>query len=167
NLCLARGNYEVDLEHLFLALLENPRGDVALIAQRSGIGLDSLRKDLEAEIGRFKAGNTRTPVFSTHLPTLFEHAWLLASLDAQTTRIRSGHLLMALLTEPGLAQLAYRGSAQFVKIKRDELKHNFAKLTDGSSEGGDVRFADADVPVDGDDAQPTADPGLSKTPALD
>ena len=167
NLCLAGGNYEVDLEHLFLALLENPRGDVALIAQRSGIGIDSLRKDLETEIGRFKAGNTRTPVFSPHLPTLFEHAWLLASLDAQTTRIRSGHLLLALLTEPGLAQLAYRGSAQFVKIKRDELKHNFARLTKGSSEGGDVRFADADVPVDGGDAAPVAEPGLSKTPALD
>ncbi|MGQ4660617.1 type VI secretion system ATPase TssH [Lysobacter sp. F6437] len=167
NLCLARGNYEVDLEHLFLALLENPRGDVALIAQRSGIGLDSLRKELETEIGRFKAGNTRTPVFSTHLPTLFEHAWLLASLDAQTTRIRSGHLLLALLTEPGLAQLAYRGSAQFVKIKRDELKHNFAKLTEGSSEAGDVRFADADIAVDGEDAAPAAEPGLSKTPALD
>ena len=98
NLCLSRGHYEVDLEHLFLALLENPRGDVALIAQRSGIGVDSLRRDLETEIGRFKAGNTRTPVFSAHLPTLFEHAWLLASLDAQTTRIRSGHLLLALLT---------------------------------------------------------------------
>ncbi|GAB2629395.1 type VI secretion system ATPase TssH [Novilysobacter erysipheiresistens] len=167
NLCLARGNYEVDLEHLFLALLENPKGDVALIAQRSGISLDSLRKDLESEIGRFKAGNTRTPVFSPHLPTLFEHAWLLASLDSQTTRIRSGHLLLALLTEPGLAQLAYRGSAQFVKIKRDELKHNFAKLTDGSSEGGNVRFADADAPAEGDDAAQAVDPGLSKTPALD
>ena len=167
NLCLSRGHYEVDLEHLFLALLENPRGDVALIAQRSGIGIDSLRKELETEIGRFKAGNTRTPVFSAHLPTLFEHAWLLASLDAQTTRIRSGHLLLALLTEPGLAQLAYRGSAQLLKIKRDELKHNFAKLTEGSLEGGDVRFADAGVPVDGGDTAPTADPGLSKTPALD
>ncbi|MGH8086167.1 MAG: type VI secretion system ATPase TssH [Lysobacter sp.] len=167
NLCLSRGHYEVDLEHLFLALLENPKGDFALIAQRSGIGLDSLRKDLETELGRFKAGNTRTPVFSPHLPTLFEHAWLLASLDSQTTRIRSGHLLLALLTEPDLSQLAYRGSAQFARIKRDELKHNFAKLTEGSSEGGDVRFADADAPVDGDDAQQTADPGLSKTPALD
>ncbi|KIQ98083.1 type VI secretion system ATPase TssH [Lysobacter sp. A03] len=167
NLCMARGNYEVDLEHLFLALLEHPRGDVALIAQRSGIGVDSLRKDLEREIGRFKAGNTRTPVFSQHLPTLFQHAWLLASLDSHTTRIRGGHLLLALLTEPGLSQLAYRGSGQFVKIKRDELKHNFAKLTEGSIEAGDVRFADAGAEADGEDTAANADPGLSRTPALD
>lgn len=166
NLCMARGHYEVDLEHLFLALLEEPRGDVALVAGRSGIGVDSLRRDLESELGRFKAGNSRTPVFSPHLPSLFEHAWLLASLDAHTTRIRSGHLLLALLTEPALSQLAYRGSAQFVKIRREELKHNFARLTEGSSEAGEVRFADAAAEGDGDAAAPV-DPGLSKTPALD
>lgn len=166
NLCMARGHYEVDLEHLFLALLEEPRGDVALVAGRSGIGVDSLRRDLESELGRFKAGNSRTPVFSPHLPSLFEHAWLLASLDAHTTRIRSGHLLLALLTEPALSQLAYRGSAQFVKIRREELKHNFARLTEGSSEAGEVRFADAAAEGDGDAVAPV-DPGLSKTPALD
>src|SRR5690606_11723618 len=120
NLCLARGNYEVDLEHLFLALLEQAQSDVVVVARRSGLGVDALRQDLEAEVARFRSGNTRTPVFSPHLPTLFEHAWLLASLDTQTTRIRSGHLLLALLTEPGLAQLATRGSAGFAKIRLDE-----------------------------------------------
>ena len=168
NLCMARGHYEVDLEHLFLALLEDPRGDFALVASRSGIPVEALRRDLENELGRFRTGNSRTPVFSPHLPTLFEHAWLLASLDAHTTRIRSGHLLLALLTEPALSQLAYRGSARFVKIKRDELKHNFARLTDGSSEAAGVRFADAPVVGSGgEDGQVPVDPGLSKTPALD
>ncbi|ROU09374.1 type VI secretion system ATPase TssH [Lysobacter enzymogenes] len=174
NLCMARGHYEVDIEHLLLALLEHPQCDVALIAQRSGLSLDGLRRDLETEIGRFKNGNSRTPVFSPHLPTLFEHAWLIASLDSQTTRIRSGHLLLALLTEPGLAQLALRGSAQFVRINRDELKHNFAKLTEGSSEAAEgVRFADAgQAPAEGAQgdaatAAEAAQGGLSKTPALD
>ncbi|RNF82392.1 type VI secretion system ATPase TssH [Montanilutibacter psychrotolerans] len=172
NLCMARGHYEVDLEHLFLALLEQPKSDLALIAQRCGVKPESLRQDLEREIGNFKNGNTRTPVFSPHLPTLFEHAWLIASLDSQTTRIRSGHLLLAMLTEPDLSQLAYRGSAQFARIKRDELKHNFAKLTEGSQEAGDVRFADAgntDSSAEGDaaDNADAAKNGLSKTPALD
>lgn len=171
NICVQRGHYEVDLEHLFLALLEQPQSDFALIAKRSDIGLDSLQRDLDREIGRFKDGNTRTPVFSPHLPTLFEHAWLLASLDSQTTRIRSGHLLLALLTEPGLSQLAYRGSAQFVKLKKDELKHDFAALTKGSQEAGQgVAFADASAGEGSTDAA-TADQmargGLGKTPALD
>ena len=171
NLCMARGHYEVDLEHLFLALLEQPASDFSLIARRSGIATDALERDLSAEIGRFRSGNTRTPVFSPHLPTLFEHAWLIASLDSSTTRIRSGHLLLALLTEPSLSQLAFRGSKLFAKFKRDELKHDFAKLTQGSVEAGQgVRFGDADAPIEGEaDAGDvvTPSPGLSKTPALD
>ena len=164
NLCMARGHYEVDLEHLFLALLEEPRADAVLVAARSGISVDSLRRDLENELGRFRAGNARTPVFSPHLPALFEHAWLLASLDADATRIRSGHLLLALLTEPSLAQLASRGSAQFAKIRREDLKHDFAKLTDGSCEAGGVRLADAATESE---ATAPVGPGLSRTPALD
>ncbi len=171
NLCMARGNYEVDLEHLFLALLEQPKSDFVLIAQRSGISPESLERDLSDEISQFKTGNTRTPVFSQHLPALFEHAWLIASLDSETTRIRSGHLLLALLTEPDLSQLAYRGSKLFVRFKREELKHDFAKLTEGSQEAQTVRFADAAASGgadDGADAVPgEVKGGLSKTPALD
>ena len=164
NLCLARGHYEVDVEHLFIALLEHPRSDVALIAQRNAIDVDRLRSDVENELSRFKSGNTRTPVFSPHLPTLFEHAWLIASLDSQTTRIRSGHLLLALLTEPGLAQLAHRSSALLSRIKLDELKHDFTRATAGSSEAGDVHFSDAGSP---DERAMPPEPGLSATPALD
>ena len=131
SLCMARGNWEVDLEHLFLALMEQPRSDLALVVRRSGIAPGTLEQDLSAEIDRFRTGNTRTPVFSQHLPALFEHAWLLASLDAGTTRIRSGHLLLALLTQPELAQLAERGSRQFARIRREELKHDFAGMTEG------------------------------------
>jgi type VI secretion system protein VasG len=173
NLCMSRGQYEVDLEHLFLALLEQQGSDFCLIAKRSGISLSALESDLNNEIARFKNGNTRTPVFSTRLPKLFEHAWLIASLDSQSTRIRSGHLLLALLTEPDLAQLAYRGSKLFVKFKLDDLKHDLTKLTEGSIEAGQsVGFADASATSEADT---TADPagdmtskgGLSKTPALD
>ncbi|WP_332612920.1 type VI secretion system ATPase TssH [Achromobacter sp. ESBL13] len=165
SLCMAQGHYEVDLEHLFLALLEKPASDLAMIARRCHIPTDALEADLKAEIGRFKSGNTRTPVFSAHLPKLFEHAWLIASLDTQTTRIRSGHLLLALLTEPDLAQLARRGSPMFESFRLDALKHDFAALTEGSEEGGQaVGFADG-APAQGDAAQPA--PGLSASPALD
>ena len=72
------------------------------------MSLTALERDLTAEIERFKNGNTRTPVFSQNLPSLFEHAWLIASLDSGNAQIRSGHLLLALLTAPDLSQLAYR-----------------------------------------------------------
>lgn len=169
NLSMAQGHHEVDLEHLFLALLEQPRSDFVLVVRRSGIALERLEQDLGQEVSRFRTGNGRTPVFSRHLPELFEHAWLLASLDAGTTRIRSGHLLLALLTHPGLSQLAHRGSGQFARIRRDDLKHDFDALTAGSEEGGQaVALADGARAgeEEGGNAMQPGQGGLSRTPAL-
>ncbi|KVZ76090.1 type VI secretion system ATPase TssH [Burkholderia ubonensis] len=166
--CLARGHYEVDLEHLFLALLDEPAGDLPLALRASRIDPHALRADLERELTRLKTGNTRTPVFSVHLIALFEQAWLIASLDSQLGRIRSGHLLLALLTAPDLAQFAQRMSAQFAEIRVTDLKHKFDEITAGSSEA-EPRQAEAGDGDGGDapalDAAPAAGP--SKTPALD
>ncbi|HEY8101319.1 MAG TPA: type VI secretion system ATPase TssH [Burkholderiaceae bacterium] len=175
NYCVSRGQYEVDVEHLFLALLDNTQSDFSLLAKRSGISAAALEKDLLTEIGNFKTGNTRTPVFSVHLPKLFEHAWLLASLDSQTTRIRSGHLLLALLTEPDLSQLAYRGSKQFVKFSADELKHKLSEITADypeaaesiSTTSGNDSAASAEEMADSQTEQGAQSAARGKTPALD
>jgi type VI secretion system protein VasG len=169
NLCMSQGHYEVDLEHLFFALLEQPKSDFSIICRKFGISTSSLQSDLQSELSRFKTGNSRTPVFSPHLPKLFENAWLIASLDKQTTRIRSGHLLLAMLTEPDLSQLAFRGSKLFVKFKLDELKHDLSRLTEGSQEASEaVGFADAQTnDADPADTDVINKGGLSKNPALD
>ncbi|MDC8756007.1 type VI secretion system ATPase TssH [Janthinobacterium fluminis] len=135
NICVGLGQYEVDIEHLFLALLEQERSDFVVIARKCDISLGALESDLRREIEGFKSGSARTPVFSRHLPTLFEHAWLIASLGMpQPDQIRSSHLLLALLTEPDLAQLAGRASKLFGKFRVDELKHHLDKFTHGSQE---------------------------------
>ena len=72
NICMSRGHYEVDLEHLFLALLEQPGNDVARVLSKNKIAASALQGDLERELGRFKNGNTRTPVFSQYLQKLFQ-----------------------------------------------------------------------------------------------
>ena len=168
SLTMARGNYEVEIEHLFLALLEQPQSDFALLCRRFDVPASALQADLEREIGRLKSGNTRTPVFSAHLPTLLEHAWLIASLESHQSRIRSGHLLLSLLTEPGLSQLAFRGSKLFVKFKLDELKHKLPDLTQGSQEAEDNPRAAGAPTSEADAAEQQAAPGApGKTPALD
>ena len=174
-ICVGLGQYEVDLEHLFLALLEQPASDFALIARHSGISVSMLEADLQAEVARLQTGNARTPVFSPRLPKLFENAWLIASLDVQAGRqasIRSAHLLQALLTDPELAQLAYRGSKLFNKFKLDDLKHNLEKITQGSQEAAGASAADGEA---GEGGEGGGDPvgelegraAASKTPALD
>jgi len=168
-LCVAQGQYEVDIEHLLLALLEQPACDVAVIARRCGVSLECLASDLQAEVAGFKSGNTRTPVFSERLPKLFEHAWLIASLDLRTgghAAIRSGHLLQALLGSAELSQLAHRVSGQFAAFDLERIKHHFDDITAGSDEVPAV----ADAPAEGDGADPLGDlqrQAASKTPALD
>jgi len=172
SICVGLGQFEVDIEHLFLALLEQPQSDLAVIARKSNISLQMLEADLHAEVARLKTGNTRTPVFSPRLPKLFENAWLIASLDVRAgheSSIRSGHLLQALLSDSELAQLAYRGSKLFNKFNIDELKHKFDQLTEGSQEarapgssGGDKENEAGADPVG-----ELAGQGASKTPALD
>ncbi|MGC5124265.1 hypothetical protein ACPXBE_25700, partial [Escherichia coli] len=87
-----------------------PASDVTLVLRASRVDAHALRADVERELQRLKIGNTRTPVFSKHLIDLLEQAWLIASLDSRIGRIRSGHLLLALLTAPDLAQFAERMS---------------------------------------------------------
>ncbi len=169
SICVSLGQFEVDLEHLFLALLEQPKSDFAIIARQSGISAGMLEADLQSEVQRLKAGNSRTPVFSARLPKLFENAWLIASLDLQSGRqaeIRSAHLLQALLTDPELSQLAYRGSRLFDKFDVEQIKHNLDKVAAGSQEAVVMPM----VPKGGDGADPVGDmaaEGATKTPSLD
>ncbi|MBJ7310775.1 type VI secretion system ATPase TssH [Rugamonas sp. CCM 8940] len=162
SICVGLGQYEVDIEHLFLALLEQERCDFVQIARKCDISPGALEADLRREVAGFKSGSSRTPVFSRHLPTLFEHAWLIASLATpQPDNIRSGHLLLALLTEPDLAQLAQRGSRLFGKFPLDQLKHHLDKFAHGSQEEQLAAAADADAVGE------MVDPSASRTPALD
>lgn len=169
SICVSLGQFEVDLEHLFLALLEQPKSDFALIARNSGISVSMLEADLQSEVQRLKAGNSRTPVFSARLPKLFENAWLIASLDIQTGRIaeiRSGHLLQALLTDPELAQLAYRGSKLFDKFDVEQIKHNLDKIAAGSQEAVAQQAASGSEEGADPVGEMTAQ-AATKTPALD
>ena len=174
SICVGLGQYEVDQEHLLLALLENPRSDMVALARHFEVDTSRLQADLQAEIARFRSGNARTPVFSARLPKLFEHAWLIASLDLQAGQqvfIRSGHLLQAMLTDPELSQLAYRSSALFHRFEADDIKHHLDKLTANSEEAeaaAATRAAGAggDGDLGGDPVGEMQQPA-GKTPALD
>ena len=166
-LCKQRGHHEVDLEHLFLALLSQPANDITLLCRHFGVSLDGLREDLEAELQRETRQSPRPPVFSVHVPVLLEQAWLLASLSAPQGRVRSGHLLLAWLTEPTLAQLAAQASGRLRQLPLAELKHRLAELSSSSPEaastevGGPTAQAAQGADASAAGAQPP------RTPALD
>ena len=167
SICVALGQYEVEVEHLFLALLEQDRCDVVLIARQCGASIDTLEADLHHEVSQFKTGSTRTPVFSHHLPLLLENAWLIASLATpQPDSIRSAHLLVALLTDPELSQIAHRASPAFARISIDEVKYRLDKYTNGSQEETTAVATADGGPLVAPVADAARQTGL-RTPALD
>ncbi|PPE67694.1 type VI secretion system ATPase TssH [Caldimonas caldifontis] len=165
SLCMSHGHHEVDIEHVLLALLDEPRSDLVLLCDRCEVSPSRLRRDLQSALARLPSGNTRTPVFSQRLPLWLEHAWLIASLDNHAARIRSAHLLLALITDPGLSQMAARASAALLEFPAHELKHRLDSLTDGSAEAstGLDLTAGASVPP----LQIAPGDSSASTPALD
>src|SRR5918999_1198302 len=162
-LCLSRTHYEVDVEHFLLKLLEQTNTDLHRILLHYEINSSHLGRDLNEVLEGLKSGNTRTPVLSPHLPKLFEQAWLHASINSNATRIQSGHVLLALLSDPELARTIKESSREFEKISVEGLKNHLTDLTTGSSE------AVAAEPLD---MAPSAAPSpvvgkLGKTPGLD
>ncbi|WP_298234729.1 type VI secretion system ATPase TssH [uncultured Azohydromonas sp.] len=148
-LAMARGHHEVDIEHLLLALLEGAGSDFTGLCRRFRVDAAQLRAELEQELATLPAGHEQMPVFSLRLRTLFEQGWSLAARDTHDTRIRSVHLLQALLTQPALSHVTRRASPQFARIPAEALTHGVDELTLGSAEAPGSAMATMQAPTGG------------------
>src|SRR5262245_66057485 len=63
-LCRVRAHYDVDLEHWFLKLVEEPGIDANLIFERYSLQRARLISDLTKALDAFKTGNARVPTLS-------------------------------------------------------------------------------------------------------
>ncbi|TCB53901.1 type VI secretion system ATPase TssH [Acinetobacter terrestris] len=125
NTCISQQNYEIEIEHFFLELLQNTaKNDLQLLLEKYKISTDGLIADLKQSISQLPKGNARTPIFAKSIVRLLEQAWLLASAEKKPL-IRSGHLLVALLTASDLYQIAARASSLFELFPIDTMKHKF------------------------------------------
>jgi type VI secretion system protein VasG len=160
-LCLTRTHYDVDIEHLLLKLCEAQDTDVQRLLRHYEIDQTRLSRDLTRALDRLKTGNARTPALSPRIPHLISEAWTIASIDFGASKIRSGHLLLALLENEELARLARESSDVLRQISAEDLHKHLPDLVAGSAE--DKAAAQAAAPE-------TTQPGVavgSKTPALD
>jgi len=164
-LCLSRTNYDVELEHFLLKLVEAPDTDIARIFRHYEINQSRITKDLAQALDRLKTGNARTPTLSPRLPQLIEEAWLLASVDYNAGRVRSGHLLLALLASDTLARIAREISKEFASISVESLKKDLADISSGSAEDREATTLGGEAASSA--AGETGAAGLGKMKALD
>lgn len=159
--CLARSHYEIDIEHLLAKLIELEGTDIGIILSHYGIVPAEFEQDIHHVLRRFKTGNTRNPVLSTRLPTLLSSAWLIASVDCNEQHIRSGHILLSILSDTQLRQQMGQWSDEVAVLSVDDLQKQFDVITVASKE---ARFIAS--PQYGEDAA-HAPNRASKTSALD
>ena len=168
NFCISQQNYEIEIEHLLYELLqEQQKTDLSLLLSKYKISKNDLLDDLNETIAQLPKGNSRTPIFAKSIIRLLEQAWLLASAD-QNPVIRSGHLIVALLTAPDLYQIAMRASSLFDLFPIDTMKHKFLEICKNSIEDHDSNDQASQENADeNSEIGQTPENTLQKTPALD
>ncbi|MFL5246123.1 MAG: type VI secretion system ATPase TssH [Gemmataceae bacterium] len=160
-LCLSRTNYNVEIEHWFIKLLEAPDSDLSAILRHYDVDPSRVGREITRSLDKLKTGNARAPELSLEILDLIREAWVLGSLEFGASRLRSGFLLTALLNDRQLGPRARTSSPELAKISSEKLLQELKALLPGSKE---------------DAGEPSATPGeesagqtspTSSTPSLD
>ena len=124
---------EVQIEHYLLSLLERPNSDFDVLLSHFDCSENLLRQSVRSTLDTNAKGNGSKPVFSALLIEWLQESWLVSSLDLSETQIRSGALLLTLVSNP--LRYGQHGYASILEaVNPDSLKRNFAALTSHSIE---------------------------------
>ena len=168
-LCLSRTNYDVEIEHLLVKILESDDSDLRKILRHFEMNPERLSRDLTVALDRLKTGNTRTPALSPRIPQLIQDAWLLASVEHGASRVRSGHIVLAMMLNDDLARLAREISREFTELttRLDAFKKDFGDIVAGSSEDREAMSLNESPNVSSDGSPDVASGVPGKTKSLD
>jgi type VI secretion system protein VasG len=150
--CIAARHYEVTVEHVLAALLDDLESDIHKILEHYEIDAAHVRSSIQRYLGDLRSGNAGKPTFGTLLFELVQDAWIYASTELGEAKVRSGALVVRLVMAPS-RYLPFEMPA-LEKIAREEIRKNLPTIAAGSGEAASVRAI-------GEGAQ--AAPGTSPT----
>ncbi len=154
-LTLSRSHYNVELEHWLLKLADGTDTDIAAILRHYDADHGRFTTDLNRTLDKMKTGNSRAPSLSPEIVEASKQAWLFASVEHGLTRVRSGHLLWAMLADETLSRHTREASSQFGKINADALKRDLLTITRDSIEAASATTSVEGAPVgEGGDGAP-------------
>ncbi len=163
-MCLSRTNYNVELEHWLLKLLEPADSDIARIVKQYGVDASRVNRDLTRSLDKLRTGNARAPELSLDVVDAMREAWVIASLKYGGQVVRSGHILTALLTDRNLSGRIRSSSEELAKIPTEQLEKDLPTLTADTAEAAEAARSQPAASSDGGPRPVSPD---SKTPSLD
>lgn len=167
-LCLSRTNFNVEVEHWLLKLLDAADSDINVILRHYDLDKGRVRAELTRAMDGFKTGNGRAPQLSPELPDWIRQAWLLATIDLGAGRIRSGHLLACLIGDRDLGPRIRSVSSEINKLSSEKVVSDLPTLLAHSKEDPGApapsMASSGAAAAPGASGQPATG---SKTPSLD
>ncbi len=134
--CVNARHYEVTVEHLLLALLDDSNSDVAFLVMHYDLDPARLRQALQRSLSDLRTGNAGKPVFSPTMLEWMQDAWTVGSVEYGFAKVRSGMLFSRLLIQTSRYTMSGIG-ALLEGISRDDIKTNLQKIVSGSKEEGE------------------------------
>jgi len=135
-LCMSRSNYNVEVSHWLLKLLETSNTDVHAILKAFAIDASRVTADCMKSIDKLKTGSSSQPLLSEQTVALAREGWVKGSIDYSAGKTRSGHLLLAMLTDQSLSQIARSISGEFAKISPESLAKDLLTIVSDTVEAG-------------------------------
>jgi len=132
--CKLRGNPYVELVHWLHQLLQTADSDLARIVRHYALDTVRLDRDLSTALDRLPRGATSVTDLSSQVEESVERAWVQATLLFGDSQVRSGHLLFSLLKDRTLRNTVLAMSAEFAKVKVEDLADHFARVLADSPE---------------------------------
>ncbi|MDY7532537.1 type VI secretion system ATPase TssH [Pseudomonas sp. Bout1] len=162
--CKMRGNPYVELVHWLQQILQLTDSDLQRLIQHYQLDPAVLARDLTAALDLLPRGSTSVTDLSSQVEEAVERAWVYATLMFGESQVRSGHLLLALLKNPGLRNGLYGVSREFNKLGIEDLSEQFCALLKDSPEAQMTASDGFQVP--GEDTGALAPAAMGKQEAL-
>ena len=160
--CVSQSHYSVEIVHYLAKLLDYTDGDFAFILKHYGIDRSRLQTDLTASLDRSKRGSgDDRPHMGSPLVQMLSEAWLIGSVDFDAGEIRTGHTILALVSDRDLSQRLKATSDEWAKIPPEILMTEFGDIVARSTEER------ASVPAAGGAAGAPGKKAGGPTPNLD
>ncbi len=130
---IKREHYEIGMEHLLIALLQDGQGDVPAILRNYDVDAADVQRACLRNIEEMKSGNPGKPRLSPLLTDMLEKAWIASSVQQREAKIRSGALFSVFIASE---QVISSGMMDlFSPINQEDLQSNFYEIVAGSCEG--------------------------------